>query len=315
MRRLALLPGLLAIAACAVPYEELENIPELQNQTSQVALAPQPDEPLFGDLWRRPVAREVDATPSQTVRETEVASAPTTTSTQSKRPSLISWLTQQAPKPKVSEPTPVLEAEVEKVAVLTEPAEASPVQLASLETEPVERTTIVRNQRRKAKGISKDVPFGTILPFGEIARVCEAKSRPLGKRVAQSEGRGQAYSIYDSAPGSTAARTFYVTGFSDRCPRQLTAALALFGAPSMHERLRYGRPADIHPYSSTDKAYEKVKSQVCAVGRQKPCGARMNQLERDTVFISTYERFTNNGRWSDLLIHDGAVLASAIKAP
>ena len=157
-----------------------------------------------------------------------------------------------------------------------------------------------------------DVAFGTVLPFGQVARVCEAKGRQMGKMI-EKAGRGRGYQIHDSAPGSTGPRTFYVTGFSDGCPRQFTAALALFGAPSMHEQLRYGRPSDQYPYSATDKAYEKVKSSVCKVSRRKPCGARIGVLERDTVFISTYERFTNNGRWADILIHDGAVLAASLK--
>lgn len=159
------------------------------------------------------------------------------------------------------------------------------------------------------------MPFGIILPFGEVGRVCEARSKPLGSKIETSGGRGQTYKLYDSAPGATTPRTFYITGFSDNCPRQFTAALALFGAPAMHEQLRYGRPATTYPYSSTDKAYEKIKSRVCGVGPRTPCGAKIERLERDTVFVSTYERFTDNGRWADLLVHDGQVVATAMKWP
>lgn len=157
-----------------------------------------------------------------------------------------------------------------------------------------------------------DVAYGTLLPFAVVGRVCEAKSRPKGARVERSEA---GYDLYDSAPGIPEARTFYVTGFADGCPRQFTAALAMFGAPSLHEQLRYGLPSDAYPYSDTDKAYEKVKSAICRVGRRKPCGSRIRTLERNTVFVSTYERSTYNGRWADILIHDGSVLATSLKDP
>lgn len=160
-----------------------------------------------------------------------------------------------------------------------------------------------------------DVPFGTVLSYGEVARVCDAERKPLGRKLDKAPARGKGYALYDSNPDSAGPRTFYVTGFSDGCPRQFTAALALFGAPSMHEQLRYGRPGSEYPYSSTDKAYEKVKSSVCGVSKRKPCGSKISQLERSTVFISTYERFSDNARWADILIHDGVVLAAAIKTP
>jgi len=162
--------------------------------------------------------------------------------------------------------------------------------------------------------MTKDIAFGTVLPFGEVGRVCEARTRPLGKRIDKAGG-GRGYALLDSKPGHTGPRTFYVTGFSDGCPRQFTATLALFGAPSMHEKLRYGQASTKYPYSETDKAYERVKAKVCGVTRRKPCGAKINRLERNTVFISTYERFTNNGRWADILVHDGKVMAASVKTP
>ena len=105
-----------------------------------------------------------------------------------------------------------------------------------------------------------------------------------------------------------------MTGFSDGCPRQVTAALAIFGAPSMHEQLRYGLPSDEYPYSDTDKAYEGIKARMCGKPKGKPCGSRIKSVERNTVFISTYERFGDTARWSDMLVHNGAVLAKTIKS-
>lgn len=157
------------------------------------------------------------------------------------------------------------------------------------------------------------VTAGTVLPFGDIARVCDVSVRDMGK-VVEHAGTGRTrFTLHDSVPDSTAPRTFYVTGFADGCARQFTAALALFGDPAMHEKLRYGLPSETYPYSTTDKAYEKVKSAVCAVPRRSPCGPRIDALSRNTVFISAYERFTDNGRWADILLHDGAVLAAALK--
>ena len=159
--------------------------------------------------------------------------------------------------------------------------------------------------------LSVDIVVGAVLPFGEVGRACGMKPREMGEKVGR-EGR---YTIYDSQPSSTQPRRWYVTGFSDGCARQVTAALAMFGSASMHEQLRYGRPSEAYPYSATDKAYEGVKSKVCRVGRQKPCGTRIKRLERTTVFVTTYERFTDNARWADILLHDGSVLASSFKAP
>ncbi|MFP4328967.1 MAG: hypothetical protein ACLFQL_13235 [Paracoccaceae bacterium] len=160
----------------------------------------------------------------------------------------------------------------------------------------------------------RDVAFGTVLPYGELARVCDYPSGALGREVARHPERGRGYRIHDSDPGNTAPHTFYVTGFADGCARQFTAALAVFGSPEMHEQLRYGLPAQVQPYSTTDEAYETLKSRICRVRRNSPCGARIDRLERTTVFVSVYERFGDNARWKNILLHDGAVLALDMKS-
>lgn len=159
--------------------------------------------------------------------------------------------------------------------------------------------------------ISVDARYRDVMPFGVVGRACDARGKPLGRQIEKSGPGG--YALYDSDPGNTAPHTFYLTGFSDGCPRQFTAAVALLGAPSMHEQLRYGLPGETHPFSSTDKAYEQVKARVCGARRGKPCGSAMRRLERSTVFVSAYERYGAVPRWADMLIHDGAVLAKAIK--
>lgn len=157
------------------------------------------------------------------------------------------------------------------------------------------------------------VPMGTVLPYGVLARVCDVPDRKLGKRVERYPEHGNAYAIYDSEPGNTAAHTFFVTGFDDGCARQFTAALAMFGSPQTHEQLRYGLPSKVQPYSSTDAAYETLKSRICRVGKGKPCGSSMSRLARNTAFVSVYERFGSNPVWKTILLHDGEVIETDIR--
>ncbi|MEL7098394.1 MAG: hypothetical protein AAGM84_06145 [Pseudomonadota bacterium] len=160
-----------------------------------------------------------------------------------------------------------------------------------------------------------DVAPGTALPFGQIARVCDATRSDLGRRIETSGPRGKVFTLYDSDPRLRGPRPWYVTGFADGCPRQFTAALALFGAPSLYEDLRFVLPPSAFPYAETDRSYDRIKSRICGVSRSRPCGSRIDAVERSTVFISAYERPDDNARWSDILLHDGAVMAAAIKAP
>ncbi len=159
---------------------------------------------------------------------------------------------------------------------------------------------------------TQDVAFGTSLPFGEIARVCDAKGKSLGKKVASLGRRG--FALHDSNPGIRNKRTFYITGFGDNCPRQFTAANALFGAPSFYETIRFS-PAGKHlPHAATDTAYDKVKSKVCRAGKNKPCGNQIGKLDSELAFVSAYEFGEINSKWKEFLIYDGTVMASALKS-
>ena len=169
------------------------------------------------------------------------------------------------------------------------------------------------NSQRADDPDFQTVPLGTRLPFGTLARVCDVRPRQLGRRIERyPENRG-VYQLFDSDPGETAPHTFYVTGFKDGCARQFTAAMALFGSTQTHEQLRYGLPAQVQPYSTTDAAYERLKSRICRVGRGKPCGAALPRLARNTVFVSVYERFGSNPTWKTILIHDGEVVETDIR--
>lgn len=154
---------------------------------------------------------------------------------------------------------------------------------------------------------------GVTLPYGKMARLCGVSAARLGKKVEKFPASGRGYTLYDSKPGSTGQRSFFVTGFDDGCARQFTAALALFASPEMHEQIRYGLPSRGRAFTSADKAYEGVKTKVCRVARGKPCGAKMDKLSKNTAFISVYERFGGGSGWKNILLHDGQVSAMDVR--
>ena len=227
-----------------------------------------------------PVDEGADVTDSAAV---DPAGAPVEADAPARR-GLVGWLRRAAESqggadeqnlPPAS--APVDAAAEDQLASLTpeETALAAPAPLV----EPEKRRRIFGATRAAPRSgpDARDVVAGTVLPFGEIARVCDANPRVLATLVERAARKGRGYNMYDTAPDSGAPRTFYITGFSDNCPRQFTASLALFGSPEFHEQLRYGLPAKEYPYSTTDKAYEKVKAKVCNVGRNKPCGSRISR--------------------------------------
>ena len=201
-------------------------------------------------------------------------------------------------------------AEAQAVASLAPGEETQPA------PEPVRRGFFARLTGGDTKAAPEEsdileVDYGTQLPYGVIARSCASKRKPMGRKVESSAG---GYKLYDSNPAATGLRTFYITGFADGCPRQITAAQALLGAPTLYEQLHYGPAGQFLPVGETDEAYEKVKGRVCGARKGKPCGAKMRQLERDTFFVNTYARPKDNTQWSELLIHKGEVVATARKS-
>jgi len=209
-----------------------------------------------------------------------------------------------------------------KATVLTEPAPASE---ATVQEAAVVQTPVVPKTRRGLFAPRKpsvptgpdalQVPLGASMPYGDIARVCGVGKNKLGREIGRFPDSGRGYRLYDSAPGSTGLRPHYITGFSDGCVRQFSAALALFGGTEFHEQVRYQKTTRDFPYTPTDLAYEKLKSKVCRVGTNTPCPpSRISKLQKDTVFVTVYERFGNNPRWADILLHDGSVLAKDIKS-
>ena len=158
-----------------------------------------------------------------------------------------------------------------------------------------------------------DVAGGSVMPFGQIARVCGLSNNELGTLIEGDSG----FRIYDTIPNTTAKRPFYITGFDDNCARTFTGAVVVTGDVETHEFVRYRPSNERIPYSTTDNAYEALKASVCRVGRGQPCGDRLNRMDSNTHFITVYDFFggTFNAvptEWAQILVHDGDVLAMSV---
>ena len=150
---------------------------------------------------------------------------------------------------------------------------------------------------------------GTVLPYGEIATVCNLPQNQRGARIKAASG----IALYDPNPRSTALRPHYITGFDDGCARTFSGALVMFGDVGTHEVVRYQPSNRDLPFTETDRAYEVLKTRFCRVGHGQPCGNRLEALGRDTTFITVYGRFGATPRWVEILVHDGEVLAIGVK--
>lgn len=151
------------------------------------------------------------------------------------------------------------------------------------------------------------VARGEVLPFGKVGVACGLRKSEMGREVDSfpKEGKAQWF-LYDTNPASTGPRTQFITGFSDKCARQFTASLALFGAPALHETHRYSATQRSRPYSQADTAYEAIKSRLCGVGRGKPCpAAKIGAVEKKVAFVTVYHRFGDTNDWLELLLHNG----------
>ena len=153
------------------------------------------------------------------------------------------------------------------------------------------------------------VPPSGVLSYGDIARVCGLSARNLGRELDSKSG----YTVYDTVPSTTSQRTHFITGFSDGCARQFTAALVFFGDIGTHEIVRYGAADGGLEYTETDNAYEQIKADFCGVRAGQPCGSRLERLAQRTTFLTLYQRFGSNPVWADILLHDGQVVAMDFK--
>lgn len=151
---------------------------------------------------------------------------------------------------------------------------------------------------------------GTVLPYGQVATVCGVPTSAMGTVVGQAAG----YTLYDTASNTIALRTHYVTGMTDGCARQFTAALALFGDLPTHEMVRYQPTNASMPFSATDVAYEELKGAICGAASGQPCGNSIDRFAANTAFITVYETFGTNPKWSEVLLHAGDVVAVSEKS-
>lgn len=303
-----IISALAVLTACSDPFDGMERLSDLdvvENDPAAAAL-PTDDE----------IAREgffgTGAAAAEAALETPAEATPV------RRGGLLGIFRRAEP---VVE-TQVADTEGVSATSGTEGSSEDPVELASLED------TAAPAQPRQRRGgffsrltgsgtdgssdsAMPEVDFGDQIPYGEIARSCASKRQKLGRKV---ETSAAGYKVFDTKPGTTGLRTFYITGFGDGCPRQVTASHVLLGAPSFYEQLHYG-PAGQHlAFGETDEAYEKVKGRVCGARRGKPCGGNMRKLERSTFFINTYAQPKDNTSWSEMLIHEGEVMASSMKS-
>ncbi|WP_126623187.1 hypothetical protein [Oceaniglobus ichthyenteri] len=238
------------------------------------------------------------------------------------RKGLFGFLSRKAPEVDVETVAPETQAEAEQTAgpeeVVATPDEAprrglfgglfgggggsapTPVALAA-------------NAAPGAEAASGEVAKGTVLPFGQVAKVCGLSSGELGQGVDQFPKEGRArWQLHDPVPASTGARSQYITGFKDRCARQVTGAMVLFGNADVHEATRYVS-TNSRPYTATDDAYEKVKSRLCGVRPGVPCPAdRQDRLAKAVSFVTVYSRFGATDEWYELLLVNGELEAASM---
>ena len=86
-----------------------------------------------------------------------------------------------------------------------------------------------------------------------------------------------------------------------------TCLMSYRGDLATHETMRY--ESEAAPYSATDAAYEALKAARCSAPAGQPCGAGLDGLAADTVFLTLYPAF-DALEGADLLLSGGAVLAS-----
>ena len=149
----------------------------------------------------------------------------------------------------------------------------------------------------------------TTIETGPLARACDVRGKALGKVVEKGPGK---WKLYDTAPGSMAAREFYLTGFSDGCPRRITGAVAMFGSVELYELVHYG-PVGMKPAGTeTDRAYARMRAGVCG-SSSGACRARgVKSLEKSAVFVSVYPSAAGSSRY-ELLMNRGKLAAMSLK--
>ncbi|SHL16946.1 hypothetical protein SAMN05444414_106153 [Roseovarius marisflavi] len=308
MRQAVYLAFCLLAVACSDPLDQIPRLSgeDLADDPPQVGLVQRPDVGTGGGFLARLLRGDEDDTASAAAEVTEAAPAP------DREAQFASLEGDEA----MHDAAPIPEQ-----AVAPERQPKPDTRIALAETLKPETPkgggflSFLRPATPTAAASTSDseIAPGTVLPYGQAARICGLAPRDMGKRVQQYPEKRPVYALYDSDPRDAGPHSFYITGFDDGCAQQFTASLVMFGSVGLHEQLRYGLPAKVQPYSDTDKAYETIKSKVCRVGRKTPCGASLSRLERNTVFITIYKNFGGNTEWSEMLLHDRKMIALSHK--
>lgn len=322
-QKISVLLAAVLLAGCGDPLREVARIdevalPEGPAEEAVLAAREADDRPLLARIFagRRPAPEANDApeedagSPAKasggiSKAEQDAAAAPRAP----KRRGVLGWFTRQSDERTTRTELPG----AENIAPGDGEASRAPERTRRAEEEAGSGIFGGLFGKRKAARLTgpeaDEVAPGTQLAFGEIAGVCAISHRELGRQVARSGGGKGKYRLHDSAPGSTAMRPFYITGFDDGCPRTVTAALAIFGSASHYEALRESGAKKGRDKGAADKAYDKARRKLCGARIGKDCGAMAGELETETAFLTVYDRFGTARNWRDILLHDGAVLA------
>ncbi|MFD0978064.1 hypothetical protein [Tropicimonas aquimaris] len=149
----------------------------------------------------------------------------------------------------------------------------------------------------------------TTIEQGPLAQACGVRGKALGSPVEKGPGK---WKLYDTQPGSTAPRDFYLTGFSDGCPRRITAAVAMFGSVALYEAVHYG-PVGLKPKGdATDAAYAQLRARTCGSSKSACSEREIRRLERSAAFLSVYPSKGSPSRL-ELLMTRGRLAAVAQK--
>lgn len=146
--------------------------------------------------------------------------------------------------------------------------------------------------------------------FGQIVPVCGLTGAQLGRKVETLPARGRpVWTLYDTAPGTSAPRAFHITGFRDGCPRRVTAALAMFGSVELYEMVRMTGLTE-EAAAETDRAYAEIRRGPCGAARRPCTGTGIRSLSRSTAFLTAFPQKAS-GSYMEVLLHNGSLAATA----
>lgn len=201
---------------------------------------------------------------------------------------------------------------VDDVAATTDSSKTEDADVAALAPAPKPARKGLFGPRRAKSSQFAQVPPEVMLPFGQIGLACGLRAKQLGEEVDRFPENGKGYRLYDSNPATTQPRTHFITGFKDGCARQFTASLALLESPVLHEQLLSVKSSQGQHSTEADVVFQKIRAQVCRVGRGKACPEeRVDEMEKSMAFVTTYERFGGNANWTEILMHKGIIAASS----